>query len=103
MGFVSTSTAIIAPDGSDLCEPVKEGEGMAIADLDFNLITKRKRMLDSVGHFSRPDLFELRVDRRSRSAMHTVPTATVNEELVEYDEDPHISGGAGVNEAEAAD
>jgi len=60
-------TAIISPEGVPPCEPVKEGEGMAIAELDPGLITKRKRMLDSVGHYSRPDIFTLTIDREAKS------------------------------------
>ncbi|MGK7913218.1 MAG: Nit6803 family nitrilase [Synechococcus sp.] len=52
-------TAIVSPEGKHLCEPIREGEGLAIADLDFSLITKRKRMMDSVGHYARPELLKL--------------------------------------------
>ncbi len=64
-------TAIISPEGVPLCEPITQGEGMAIAELDPALITKRKRMLDSIGHYARPDIFTLLVDRGERQNVIT--------------------------------
>jgi nitrilase len=73
------NTAIVGPEGNHLCPPITEGEGMAIADLDFNLITKRKRMMDSVGHYARPELLQLRLNNQVQSVMAVdahIPTAT---------------------------
>lgn len=55
----SSFTAIVGPDGRHLAEPVVKGEGMVIADLDLEAISRRKLQMDSVGHYARPDIVRL--------------------------------------------
>ncbi|MEM6529682.1 MAG: carbon-nitrogen hydrolase family protein [Chloroflexota bacterium] len=60
-------SAIIAPDGRYLAEPVFDTEAMLYADLDLSETVKELMSLDVTGHYSRPDVFgfEVRRDRRS--------------------------------------
>lgn len=66
-------TAIVSPEGAHLVPPLTQGEGMLIADLDMGLIIKRKRMMDSVGHYARPELLHLVLDNRPAHPMEMMP------------------------------
>jgi nitrilase len=64
-------TAIISPEGAHVVPPLTQGEGILTADLDMGLIVKRKRMMDSVGHYARPELLKLVLDDRPAHPMET--------------------------------
>ena len=75
-------TAIISPEGSHVVPPLREGEGLLVADLDMGLIVKRKRMMDSVGHYARPELLSVNLDNRVTAPLHPL-------EAVQFGTTPH--------------
>lgn len=60
------ASVIVDPFGEVLAGPLKDEEGLLVADLDLDEVTRGRYDFDASGHYSRPDLFTLVVDRRER-------------------------------------
>ena len=77
---------IYGPDGAPLCEPLPEHEeGLLFADIDFGAISIAKSFADPVGHYSRPDVTRLLLNREARDPVqYQVPA----ESEIASDEDP---------------
>ncbi|MBU1293834.1 MAG: carbon-nitrogen hydrolase family protein [Gammaproteobacteria bacterium] len=75
---------IYGPDGSDIASPLGENEeGLLYAELDPAALIFAKMAADPVGHYSRPDVTQLLLDRRSRKPMLTIDQPKVREEVDE--------------------
>ena len=73
-------SCIVDPFGQFLAGPNVEGEAILTAELDRAQIVRGKYDLDVVGHYARPDIFQLFVDERpKRPVTAHVPPATREE------------------------
>ena len=60
-------SALAAPDGSWLHEPLAGEERLVISDVDLAMVREERQNFDATGHSSRSDVFDLKVDRRRLS------------------------------------
>lgn len=67
-GWLVTGNGIICgPLGDILAGPMREQKGFLTSDVDLNQICQARRSFDVVGHYSRPDIFQLSVDRSAKT------------------------------------
>jgi nitrilase len=64
--YQTGGSAVAAPDGTWLLPPDESTEGLVVADLDLAAVRRERHNFDAVGHYGRPDVFHVSVDRRRR-------------------------------------
>ncbi|CAM3461492.1 carbon-nitrogen hydrolase family protein [Zobellia roscoffensis] len=62
-------SCVAGPDGEWLLEPAVDKEGLLYQDLDFNRVYEERQNFDPVGHYSRPDITKLSVNRERQSTV----------------------------------
>ena len=62
-------SCIAGPDGEWLLPPVVNKEGILYQSLDFNRVLEERQNFDPVGHYSRPDVTRLVLNRERQSTL----------------------------------
>jgi nitrilase len=79
-------SCIVDPFGNFVAGPDLQGEAILVAEIDTDEITRGKYDFDAVGHYSRPDIFQLTVDERPKK-----PVTVINEPSATAAADPRES------------
>ncbi len=63
---------IFGPVGRPLCQAIpQDRDGILYADVDIGMIALAKAAADPVGHYSRPDVVRLMLNRTKNSRVHS--------------------------------
>lgn len=60
-------SCLVAPDGSWVIEPILNQETVVTATIDLNEVRKERQNFDPSGHYARPDVFALSVNRERQT------------------------------------
>ncbi|MFJ4142524.1 carbon-nitrogen hydrolase family protein [Pseudomonas sp. NPDC089734] len=70
--LINGGSVIVGPMGDVLAGPLLGESGLLVAEIDVDELVKARYDFDVVGHYSRPDVFELVVDERSRPGVRFI-------------------------------
>jgi len=66
-------SCIAGPDGEWIVKPVIYKEGLIIETIDFNRVLEERQNFDPAGHYSRPDVTQLVLNRKRQSILDIIP------------------------------
>ena len=61
---------MVSPSGEIVAGPLSNEKGHLIVEIDVEKAMASKRALDVAGHYSRPDVFTLEVNKSRQSPTH---------------------------------
>jgi nitrilase len=65
-------SCIAGPDGAWIVEPVVGRETLIVRTLAHRRVREERQNFDAAGHYGRPDVTQLTVDRRRQSTVRTI-------------------------------
>ncbi|MDR9753635.1 carbon-nitrogen hydrolase family protein [Pseudomonas sp. SZMC_28357] len=70
--LIGGGSVIVGPMGDVLAGPLKGSTGLLTAQIDTDDLVKARYDYDVVGHYARPDVFELSVDERVKTGVRFI-------------------------------
>lgn len=64
--LIRGNSLIVGPLGEVLAGPLRDQEGLLVAQIDTSELIRARYDFDVVGHYARPDVFSLAVDERAK-------------------------------------
>ena len=62
-------SCLCAPNGDFLIEPQTDIEGLFTAEIDLDQVRRERQNFDAAGHYSRPDVTQLKINRERQSTV----------------------------------